>query len=83
MSDVNADAPIPKPRITVRGVGIVAVCWLLYALLYATAIAASEATSFGNVIAGQLMSALLLALLSVPPGSWSYVKWIAWVGCGK
>lgn len=60
------DVPVPRPRITARGVAVAAACWVLYALLYASVIAASEAAPFMGAFIGQLMGAAVLAALSVP-----------------
>lgn len=65
-SDIDQQAEIPKPRIGARGVGVASACWLLYALLYASAVTASEPVPFIGVLLGQIVNAVLLALLSIP-----------------
>ena len=66
MTRPEADTTVPKPRITARGVAVAAVCWTLYALLNASIIARTQAVPFAGMFVGQLMSAALLAGLSVP-----------------
>lgn len=60
-------APPPPPRITARGVGLAALFWLLYALLYALLIAQSEpALPFLFAFFGQVIASAILAGYSVP-----------------
>lgn len=63
-----ADAPpaVPKPRLTARGVAVAALCWLLYALLYAAFLAQSAGLWFGYALSSQLVAALILGLCSLP-----------------
>ena len=56
----------PRPQITVRGVAIAAVLWLIYAFLYALLIARDSATPFWYILQGQMVMHLILALYSVP-----------------
>ncbi len=65
-SDVKAQAP-PKPRITWRGIGLAAVGWTLYALLYTLFIAQQETdTPFIVLFMEQVLYVLILGLYSVP-----------------
>ena len=57
---------VPRPKITWRGVSVVAVIWLLYAVLYALLIARDSAMPLGSLFRGQVATNLMLALYSVP-----------------
>ena len=68
---MDIDIPVtnspPRPRITWTGVGMAAVCWLLYALFYAFFIARqSPEAPFAGVWAGQTLFAVVMAAASVP-----------------
>ena len=65
-SEAGAEATVPKPRLTLRGVAIAGVFWMLYAVLYALLIAQSEGIPFVWTLPGQAIAALILGLYSVP-----------------
>lgn len=62
----SAPPAIPKPKITGKGVGLAALFWVLYAVLYGLLIARSEDLSFVWALSGQVISNSFLALYSVP-----------------
>jgi sensor histidine kinase YesM len=65
--DDNEIQPPPKPRITWTGIGLAAVGWTLYALLYTFFIVRQEPEApFIFLFLGQLIYSLILALYSVP-----------------
>ncbi len=66
MTRADVDAPVPKPRITARGVAIAAGLWLLYTLLYAAIIARGAQIPFAYALIGQTLAHSILALYSVP-----------------
>ena len=57
---------LPAPRITPLGVGLTALCWTLYALLYSIAIVASTGGPFFSVFLGQWVQVAILSVLSIP-----------------
>ena len=61
----SAGSP-PPPQITLRGVGLAALGWALYALLYAVLLARAEEVPFGFAIVGQTIECAILASASVP-----------------
>jgi signal transduction histidine kinase len=66
LEDIQAQAP-PKPTITAKGVGLAAVGWTLYALLYTFFIVRQDpAVPFLPVFLGQVTSSVVLAVYSVP-----------------
>jgi two-component system LytT family sensor kinase len=66
LNDVQTQAP-PKPTITAKGVGLAAVGWTLYALLYTFFVAQQNPeTPFIFLFFGQAVYSLILALYSVP-----------------
>ena len=66
-SDAPGTGSPPRPRITWTGVGMAAVCWLLYALFYAFFIARqSPEAPFAGVLVGQTLFAVVMAAASVP-----------------
>ena len=56
----------PKPTITGRGVGLAALFWVLYTVLYALLIARGEGVPLRLAIGSQTISSVILALYSVP-----------------
>ncbi|HHP7239068.1 sensor histidine kinase [Longibacter sp.] len=61
------EATPPPPSITAAGVGLSAVGWALFALLYSFLVAQDQPeTPFAFLFTGQLIFALLHAMLSVP-----------------
>lgn len=67
LSDLDAQAAPPKPRITWTGIGLASTGWTLYALLYTFFIVRQDPSPpFVPVFLGQLLSSLILALYSVP-----------------
>jgi len=61
------DAPPPRPTITWTGVGLAAVCWILYGLFYTFFIARQEPNApFLGLLLGQLFYSLVLGLWSLP-----------------
>ncbi|WP_263788240.1 sensor histidine kinase [Salinibacter grassmerensis] len=66
LEDIDTQAP-PKPHITWTGIGLAAVGWTLYALLYTFFIAQQEPNApFVGLLAGQIAFVLILGLYSVP-----------------
>jgi len=66
LADLDTQAP-PKPTVTWTGVGLATVGWVLFALLYSFFIARQEpTTAFADILVGQLLYSLVLALYSVP-----------------
>lgn len=62
----DGPAPVPKPRMTANGIGLAAAFWALYTILYTLLIAQSEGIPFMWALPGQMLAALILALLSAP-----------------
>ena len=60
------DDPIPPPRITWTGLGMVVAGWLLYALLYAVLLTRAENIPFVGALLGQLLECTLLGAASLP-----------------
>jgi two-component system LytT family sensor kinase len=66
LSDLKTQPP-PKPGITWTGIGLAAVGWTLYALLYTFFVAQKNPeTPFVFLLFGQAVYSLILALYSVP-----------------
>lgn len=65
--ELEAQASPPKPKMTWKGVGLAAACWILYSLLYTSFVAQQEPTvPFVVLLLGQLIYAVLLGLYSIP-----------------
>lgn len=62
----NRKISIPKPRITVRGVGLVILFWLLYSILLAGVITRAEEGPFVGVLVGQVVNSTIMAVSSLP-----------------
>lgn len=60
-------ATIPKPQITPRGVLIATLCWLLYTTFYSFMVVTGNDQPLSGVLAGQLISSIIMAVLSIPP----------------
>jgi signal transduction histidine kinase len=72
LTDIEAPTTLSKPTITAKGVGLAAVGWTLYSLLYTFFIVRQgPMVPFLPALLGQGVSSLVLALYSVP--AW----WIA------
>lgn len=68
----GASTPLPPPQLTARGIGLAALFWLLYALLYALLIAQSEpALPFFFAFSGQIVASAILGLYSLP--AWGFI----------
>ncbi len=63
----NISYPIPKPRITGKGVAISAFCWLLYATSYSLMVASSGQSDFISVYSGQVVAVIIMVVLSIGP----------------
>lgn len=63
---MNAELPIPPPRITWRGVALAGLGWGLYALAFATYYVQMVQISFPMAVLHQLHGNAILALLSIP-----------------
>jgi len=64
--DTEARPAPPKPEITWTGVGLAAVFWVLYTVLYGLLIARAEGVPLVFALSGQLVANTFLALYSVP-----------------
>ena len=64
--DAALSSMLPRPRMTWRGVGLAALLWLVYAVLYSLVIASGVGVALLYVLPGQLFLTLLLALFSIP-----------------
>jgi len=57
---------LPKPRITMRGIGIVLAFWLAYSLLAAFPLMGSYRTSFSQALYWQVCQSTVMFILSIP-----------------
>ena len=64
--DLGLAGPVPKPRITAKGVGIAALFWGLHTVLYALLISQGVNVPLVYTFFGQLIANLFLAVYSVP-----------------
>lgn len=64
--DEDLQQPPPRPTITGTGVGLAAVFWSLYAILYGLLIARGEGVPLVIAIGGQVIANAILAAYSVP-----------------
>ena len=65
-SVLKADPTPPKPRPTAKGIGLAALCWALYTLLYGLLIAQGENVPLAFALVGQVVANSFLALYSLP-----------------